>query len=572
MPVIDLRGKRAERQAQILMMMQQFRNRSAGLGGGESELERVEKEIEDRRKQREEESRLRGVAESQMGANRALEESRRKESDIKGWQAGQKNILDWEKSQREERELTEGTLPLRRAQTEESQAGTQFKKAQTLESRARTGKTLAETEGKLDENQRKSMEWQIDRARRQRNMAHLTVTEGGVVDKTGADALEGAERILTGNPGYTLPRNPDGSWKAPPKQELGMVDEKGMPTAKYAETIDKIQEPNSGFGKLMGDAAEAKANGAPPWVMDQFKARWTKESAMTLNELKGSMVQPFLDAGDYEGANKALAAFRNPPKPQMPSKEERQEFARQGRLVNELQSIEKRYWDLKNSGRIPVGRLKQPMLDAWAAVGNDDPELQSLRKDIEMVKGEYLLYLSGRAASDNERAEIKQRIPTLFDSQQTFETSLPRFQEKVKTNISIDAGLLYSLGYQIPDNIPVLPMDEILKSGPVPNVITETGFIPAEYMKQHIKGIGVLGRDPRNVAGLNEWRDKGGPPVAQPGGPTSSETEEPPMSTESNATISDMPSDPMAYKDPVRARGLLREREKVMQKLSEGQQ
>lgn len=572
MPVVDLRGRNAERAAQMMMMMQQFRGRSPALGGGESELERVEKEIEERRKQREEEQRLRDVSNAQIGANKALEEGRRTETNVNVWKAGQKNILDWEKEAREKRELEEGTLPLRRAQTQEAQAGTTFKKEQALHERAQTGKTLAETEGILNEDQRKSMEAQIDRARRQRNLAHLQVTEGGVVDKTGADKLEQAERLLTGNPGYTLPRNPDGSWKAPSKVELGMVDEKGNPTAKYAESLDKIQEPNSPFGKLMGDASEAQANGAPPWVMEQFKARWLKESAMTEAELKGSMVKPFLDRNDYEGASRALAAFRAPPKPQMPSKEERQEFARQGRLVLQLQDIEARYHKLKDEGQIPVGRLHQPMLDAWAAVEKDRPELQALRKDVNQMMGEYVLYLSGRAATDAERADIRTRIPSLFDSPQTFELALPRFQEKVKTNISVDAGLLYSLGYKIPENIPVLPMEDILRQGPVPNVITETGFIPAEYMKQHVKGIGVLGRDPRTVGSLSEWRDKGGPPVASPSAPESSETQEPPMSTEENAVLSpELPADPMAYKDPVKARGLLREREGLMNKLSGGQ-
>lgn len=555
----------------MMMMMQQFRNRSATLGGGESELERVEKEIEERRKEREEEARLRGVAESQMGANRALEEQRTSAKNVGEWKAGQQNILDWEEEARKKRELEEGTLPLRRAQTGEALAGTEFKKQQAIHERAQTGKTLAETEGILNEDQRKSTEALIDRARRQRNMARVTVTEGGVVDKSGADALEHAERVLTGNPGYVLPRNPDGSWKAPSKVELGMVDEKGNPTAKYAEAIDKIQEPNSPFGKLMGDAAEAKANGAPPWVMEQYKAKWLKESAMTEGEMKGSMVKPFLERQDYEGAARALAAFRAPPKPQMPSKEERMEFARQGRLITQIEGIQQQYNKLKSEGRIPVGRLRQPMLDAWAAVGNDDPELQTLRKDVNQMMGDYVLYLSGRAATDQERADIKTRIPSLFDSTQTFEASLPAFQNKVKTNVSIDAGLLYSLGYKIPDNVPILPMEDILKQGPVPNIITETGFIPAENIKQHIKGIGVLGRDPKRIGDLaNELRDKGGPPVAQPGGPESSETQEPPMSTESNAVLSpELPSDPKAYKDPAKARGLLMERDKIMKSLED---
>jgi len=572
MPVIDLRGRKQERQAQMLMMMQQFRNRSTALSGGETELERVEKEIAEAERKRAADERAERTAEAGIKADVALERQRQSKTDVDKWKAGQENILKWEEEGRKKKELEEGTLPLRRAQTEEAQAGTEFKKAQTGEARARTLETLTKTQGERDENRRKADEAILGRAEKQRNLAYQMATMDQVVDKTGADRLEEAERLLQGNPGYVLPRNPDGSWKAPDKAALGMLDKDGNPTAKFAESLDKIQEPNSGFGKLMDDAAQAKANGAPPWVMDQYKARWVKESAMTTKELEGSMVKPFLDRGDYEGAQKALAVFRNPPTPKMPSAEERQEFARQGRMTLQIQDIQDRYNKLKSEGRIPVGRVRQPMLDAWAAVGTDDAELQALRKDVNQMMGEYVLYLSGRAATDAERADIRTRIPSLFDSQQTFEQALPAFQGRIKTNISVDAGLLYSLGYKIPDNIPVLPLDEIVKQGPVPNVITETGFIPAEYMKQHIKGIGVLGREGKVVGGLDEWRQKGGPPVGAPGGATSSETEEPPMSTESDAVLSpEKSTNPKDYSDVPRARGLLKERERIMNQLSEGQ-
>jgi hypothetical protein len=140
--------------------------------------------------------------------------------------------------------------------------------------------------------------------------------------------------------------------------------------------------------------------------------------------------------------------------------------------------------------------------------------------------------------------------------------ALPRFQEKIKTNISVDAGILHSFGMQIPENIPILPIEEVLKMGPIPNVITETGYIPAEMTKRHIKGIGVLGRGAKELGGTGEFRQKGEP--------VSSETEEPPMSTETEAVLSPpTPTDPMMYKDPPRARGLLMKRQKLMEQLSE---
>jgi len=573
MPVVDLRGKRAEQQAQMLMMMQQFRNRSTALGGGETELERVEKEIEANRLKREEASRLERTSQAQIGANQALEEQRRNKAALETWKAGEQSKLDWSEDERKRRELEEGTLPLRRAQTEETQAGTALRKQQAVESRARTGKVVAETQGELDEQTRKANEAIYTRAEKQRTLAHQMAAMGEPVDKTGADQLERAERLLQGNPGYVLPRNPDGSWKPPSRPELGMLDEKGNPTTKFAEGLDKIQTPDSPLGKLISDATEAKAKGAPPEVMKRFEQGFVKLTALTPNEVRGSCVQTFIDAGDYEGASQCLAQARSEQKLQMPSKEERMEFSRQSRLVLEIQSIQDRYNDLKAQGRIPVGRIRQPMLDTWAATGTDDPDLQTLRKDIEQMKGEYLLYLSGRAASDQERAEINKRIPSLFDSPQTFEQALPAFQSKVKTNISVDAGILYSLGYKIPDNVPVLPLDEVLKQGPVPNVITETGFIPADFTKQHVKGIGVLGRDPKVVGGVTEFRDKGGPSTGTPGGPEpteSSESQEPPMSTESNAVLSPaMPTDPMQYSNPPKARGLLKEREKLMKSLED---
>jgi hypothetical protein len=560
MAVIDLRGRQRERQAQMLMMMQQMRGRST-VSGGMTELERVEKEIAEQEAQRRQEQRLQTESEKRIEGTQSLIKQREEATRLRGWEAGQKNILDWEEEQRRKRELEEGTLPLRQAQTAAERERRGLIGAQKREAEARTGKVEAETLGEHEDNIRKANEDIIRRAEKQRTLAYQRATMGEVVDKTGADKLEDAERLLQGNPGYVLPRNPDGSWKAPPAPALGMLDEKGNPTTKFAEGLDKIQEPDSGFGKLLNDAAEARARGAPPWVMKEYESRFIKESAMTLQELQASGVKPFLDRGEYENASKFLAAFRNPPQAKLPSVQERQEFARQTRLTMELNNIEKKYWELKNSGRIPVGRLHQPMLDAWAITESDDPELQNLRKDVEMMKGEYTLYLSGRAATEAERADIQKRIPALFDSQQTFEMALPRFQEKIKTNISVDAGILHSFGMQIPENVPILPIEEVLKMGPIPNVITETGYIPAEMTKRHIKGIGVLGRGAKELGGEGEFRPKG---------EMSSETEEPPMTTESEAVLSPpTPTDPMMYKDPPKARGLLMKRQKLMEQLSE---
>jgi len=308
----------------------------------------------------------------------------------------------------------------------------------------------------------------------------------------------------------------------------------------------------------MGDYTQAKLNGAPPEVLKAYRDKFVKDSSMNMNELKSSMVQPFLERGDLEGAGKALAAFRNPPQPKMPSVQERQEFSRQVRLGSELADVEQRYWKLKNEGRIPVGRLRQPFLDTLAVVETDDPELQSLRKSIEQIRAEYLLYLSGRAASDQERESIKKQIPSLFDSQQTFEQSLPEFQGKIKTNMSIDAGVLSAMGFKTPDGIPILPPSEVLKMGPTPNIITDNAYIPADVAGRHLKGIGVLGTQ---IGGSGEFRDKGG---------TSSEITEPPMSTETDAQLSPpTPTDPRMYKDPPKARGLLMEREQLMKELSE---
>jgi hypothetical protein len=178
------------------------------------------------------------------------------------------------------------------------------------------------------------------------------------------------------------------------------------------------------------------------------------------------------------------------------------------------------------------------------------------------MKGEYLLYLSGRAATDAERDDLSNRIPTIFDSPQTFRQSLPQFKDKVSEDMSIDAGILHSFGLQAPEGVPILDPGTIMKrDGKLPDLILEGGYyIPGDMAAKHIQGIGVIGgQGSMNLGGEGEFRPKGTGPSDQLG--ESSEFALPPGAAPT-APTGEAPTidlDPMHYPDPVKARTLIKE-------------
>jgi|SRR5215467_6943936 len=268
MPIIDIAGKRAERQAQMLMMMQQFRNRST-IYGGETELERVEKEIEAERLKQEAADRAERQAGASIKASEALTEQRQKKADLDQWKAGEQSTLDWQEDARKQRELTEGTLPLRKAQTGEAQARTGLINTQ----RDVAQQDLAAKKAWLSNQQNSALEKHTND---QWNMGVQNILSGNpsALTKDNADNLEKAGRLKFG-PGFTLPRTEDGSLdpKAIPNIAATVTDEKGQPTTKFLKGMHDAAKPYTNFEANVQAWQDATTRGRPEeakWYADKL--------------------------------------------------------------------------------------------------------------------------------------------------------------------------------------------------------------------------------------------------------------------------------------------------------------
>jgi hypothetical protein len=299
-----------------------------------------------------------------------------------------------------------------------------------------------------------------------------------------------------------------------------MLDKAGVPTTKFGEGMEKINRPKSKYGQLVDDALDARErSNNDPYVMSLFNDRFLKENALNKNQLEWRMSKPFLDAGDIEGATKIIGGLAQIKSTKangakLPSVEERQEFARQSRLIKEMDDMEKEFERLISKRLMPVTALRQPFYKMLSVMGADNPEVTSFIKKVEQMKGEYLLYLSGRAATDAERDDLNNRIPTIFDSPQSFRMSLPQFKDKVTEDMSIDAGILHAFGLQAPQGVPILDPGTIMKrDGKLPDLILDSGYyIPGDMAARHIQGIGVIGGNgSKTLGGPGEWRQKMAP-------------------------------------------------------------
>jgi len=509
MPFVDLGAQRAQRAAQILQMMNEMRARS---GKRPSALDELNKEYEELKRKRAEEARQERDLESTL-------KTRQGGLDIQGWSAGRKEIHDAEDAARAE-ELARKQKAHIDAQTEASRASAGASRQSIEESKARTGKVELETEGERKDQKTKATEQQINRARDIENDAIRRLSMGETLTVADTDALQDARRLLTGNPSYTIPRKPDGVWDAPKNVARGMLDKSGIPTTKYGEGIEKIERPKSKYGQLVDDALDARERSHnDPYVMALYEDKFFKENALNRNQLEWRMSKKFIDAGDYEGASKIIGGLAQIKSTKangakLPSVEERQEFARQARLVKEMDDMQKEFDRLVNDGKMPVGALKQPFYKLLSIMEGDNPEVTSFIKKVEQMKGEYLLYLSGRAATDAERDDLNNRIPTIFDSPQTFRMSLPQFKDKVTEDMSIDAGILHSFGLKAPEGIPILDPGTIMKrDGKLPDLILDSGYyIPGDMAARQVQGIGIIGGNGSvNVGGTGEFRQKTAP-------------------------------------------------------------
>lgn len=561
MQIIDLGAKRREQKMQQMMMMQQLIGRSA-LGAEGSALDRVlkEQEVQDRldreealreKVAKESISRQREATDAQI--KRGLEASKRGEARYKleEWQTGEQVQRGKESSARGERETRQQEM------TGET--------TRTLQG-AQTQRQRAETLGQLDENTRKQNEDLIDMANRRRNLALSKAANGEPLTPGQTDIYERDERMLSGDKSFTLQRDANGVW-TPDKGTVARLtlDEKGMPKADYAKGLRDIDKPHGSFGQLIADAHEAEAKGANPETMKHFTDKIWSETAPTIPKIQGMLVKNLLDDGNVEGAEALMGQLKSgPPKTKMPPAAQVASFGTQTRMVSELESLDSKYQDLKASGKISVGNLSQPINKIRAGIGRDDPDVQTFLKSLDRFKAKYVLYLSGRAASYAEHQEITAQVPSRFDTFSTFEKALPDFRDQLVTDMSIDAGVLHSIGYQTPEGIPLVdPWDVVKRVGHLPNIVLDHGYIPSEVGTNTVKGIGALGRAAHangvQIGGVGEARQKGNVDMST-GSPMSTETPQ--------AGPSDNPRD---YANPPAARGLLKRKAELEQYLG-GQQ
>ena len=450
-------------------------------------------EIEQRRRQQETDSNIREGEERIRIQQGGL--------DLETWRTGREDV-------RAESRLA-SALRTDRAQEEASRASAEA-------SRAHAGLFKEQTAGEYEENVRKQNDFIHEYADRRSNAALAQIARGEPLDKNATDVWEKALRVQTGNDDLYLPRNAEGGWAGDPKTALrGVVDKDGKPTAEFAAKIRDLEKPFSEFGQLVADAQEARASGLSPTEMQPYVDRIRRETAPTSpGQVEAYIAQTLLDDGNVEGAMDALTQLRGASKTviKIPDPKERDARRNQLTMVADMNDIEKDFDMLLKSGRIPVTAYRQPMFDALAYLGKDDPYIQTFRKKLDNFKARYLLYLSGRAATDAERNEVKNQIPSRFDSIQTFQMALPDFRDKVIRDIAIDNGIADSFGLQTDPSLPKISPGDLLKTGkPLPNYVTATGTVPSAEVQRHVAGMARIAegfrRAKNKVGGVTEFRD-----------------------------------------------------------------
>ena len=488
MPVIDLRGKEQERQAQMLMMMQQFRSRSS-LSGGESEYDRVTKEIEAQHLKEAADARASAVAGATIGANQALTEQRINKTNLETWGAGQKNVLDWSEEERKKRELEEGTLPLKRAQTGAAEAEIPLRQAQTGEAKARTSLVQQDIEAKKNWMTQQDDEALAKHTNDQWNMGVQNIISGNpsALTKDNADTLEKAGKLKYG-PGFTLPRTEDGSLdpKAVPNIAATVTDKNGQPSADFAKDLHAAEKPNTPFEANVRSWQDAINRGKPEeakWYADKL---WT-DVQPTVGKVQGALLKQMFDDGDVDGIKQTLPGFRpsggKGASMALPPAQARQQTEDGLNTLGQIQRLNEQFTDLvKTQPLPPTGRMVMPMYDFWAAIQHSNPDVQAFRANLKDVVAQYRKFITGKASNEKEMADLLQAVPNENDDVRAFTKKLAEMRWKTTRRVRTDLGIQQAYGLKIPDEIanlgpdfaPISPHDVITKWG-TPDINTDSG-------------------------------------------------------------------------------------------------
>jgi hypothetical protein len=550
--LVNLRAKNQEAALQRMMYIQQFLQKSGVSGNEPSNVERVMSEQEDQalkekqfeRQRLESEQRI-NIAQSEH--DRKMQEFdenlnfRQKQEDFDRWQGTEQVKRGLEKQGLEEQE-TKARLPLLQAQTEETHMRTRYAEQQTL--------------GQQLENDRKSNEGMVDDARRRRSLIIAKAQRlqpGQPLSREDTDDLEDAERVMGANPHYQVDRNPDGTLKNTEALARSVIDKDGNPSAQFAKDLHDADKPYNSFSQLLSDAKTAQRNGADKETMAHYADKIWQETAPTLPQVEGYIMKQMLDEGNISGAMDYANAMRKASAPvvKIPDPRERIDYKGTMKMVSRLDDLTTKYLDLKKRGKIPVGYLRQPFFDVLEKAGKSDPEIEAFRMQAHQFRAKYTLFLSGRATTNEERADIQKQIPSVFNSQATFEKALPEFMNGLKEDAAIDMGIAQEYGQKIPQGVPVIrPADVLAKGGKLPKVLLEHGaYLSNDAVENHVRGQQVINRRlaAQGVGGIeansrNFYRNYGKGEVDTSGG------EENAMSTETAPGF-----DPTQYTDAQQA-------------------
>jgi hypothetical protein len=476
-----------------MMYIQQFMERSGISGNEPSNVERVmaEQEEMDLRNKQFERQRLESeqrVSIAQSEHERKLQEFdenlafRQRQEDFDRWQGTEQVKRGLEKQSLEEQE-TKARLPLIGAQTEETHMRTRLAEQQTL--------------GQQMENERHTNEGMVDDARRRRSLI-IAKAQRQPLSREDTDDLEDAERIMGANPHFQVDRNPDGTLKNQELLARSVIDKDGNPSAQFAKDLHDADKPYNSFSQLLEDAKHAQKNGGDKELMAHYADKIWQETAPTLPQVEGFIMKQMLDEGNFSGAIDYANAMRKASAPvvKIPDPRERIDYKGTMKMVTRLDDLTEKYLDLKKRGKIPVGYFRQPFFDILEKAGKSDPEIEAFRMQAHQFRAKYTLFLSGRATTNEERADIQKQIPSVFNSQATFEKALPEFMNGLKEDAAIDMGIAQEYGQKIPQGVPVIrPADVLAKGGKLPKVLLEHGaYLSNEAVENHVRGQAVIQR------------------------------------------------------------------------------
>jgi hypothetical protein len=494
--------KRLQQQMMVYEMM-----RKGGVSRGDTETDKFFKELEDQRRWKTEEGRKERVAGQQITASQ--EESTR----------GQKKLdvetdLGYRKDVRDESE-TAAQNALRGKQGVAALAAAGASRASATASYAHAGLLGEQTAGARLDNTKKQNDALLDRATRGHNFAMEAAHRGEAIDPIWTNQLEEYERRLSGDQHLTLPRNEDGSWKYDKdKIATSMYDEKGMPRAAYAKTLDDIAKKSSPFGQMIDDFNEVKANGGDEETLKAYRSKIWEEVAPTVGKVEGAMIKPFVDHNDIDGAMDLLGRLREKgaPKITVPNATERVKMDETINLIRDTDRIKENFVKLKQEGKMPVGFFRQPWNTIRARVGSDDQEITTFLKQLDQFRAKYVYAMTGKQMGEKERADLSSQIFNKTDSPQTFWASLPQFRNQMVEKAAVTNGIAKAYGMEPMQGVPIIdPGDVIAKGGKLPDFITESGYVEASDVENHIKGIRVLAdktaKGKAKIGSVEERRD-----------------------------------------------------------------